>query len=76
MKEMVKMKEVFIKIILTIWNVFIVGLASLAFSIGLKVVVSFIKMIFGKKVDKIDIYGLIETKANKEKGKFIWTKKA
>ena len=49
------MKEVFIKIILTIWNVFIVGLASLAFSIGLKVVVSFVKMIFGKKVDKIDI---------------------
>lgn len=68
------MKEVFIKIILTIWNVFIVGLASLAFSIGLKVIVSFTKMIFGKKVDKIDIYGLIETKANKEKGKFGWKK--
>lgn len=66
------MKEVFIKIGLTIWNVFIVGLASLAFSIGLKVVVSFLKMVFGKKVDRIDIYGLIEARANKEKGKFGW----
>ena len=66
------MKEVFIKIVLTIWNVFIVGLVSLAFSIGLKVVVSFVKMLFGKKVDKIDIYGFIETKANKEKGRLGW----
>ena len=66
------MKEVIIKIILTIWNVFIVGLVSLAFSIGLKIVVSFVKMLFGKKVDKLDIYKFIEAKADKEKGRLGW----
>ena len=70
------MKEVIVKILLTIWNIFIVGAVSLAFSIGLKVVVSFTKMIFGKKVDRIDIYKIIETKANKEKGKITWKRQA
>lgn len=50
---------------------FIVGLTSIAFMIGSKVLVNVAKMIFGKPVNKINVLDLIDIKFGKEKGKLI-----
>lgn len=50
---------------------FIVGLTSIAFMIGSKVLVNVAKMIFGKPVNKINVLDLIDIKFGKEKGKLL-----
>ena len=50
---------------------FIVGLTSIAFMIGSKVLVNVAKIIFGKPVNKVNVLDLIDIKFGKEKGKLI-----
>ena len=50
---------------------FIVGLTSIAFMIGSKVLVNVAKIIFGKPVNKVNVLDLIDIKFGKEKGKLL-----
>ena len=61
-----------VRLVNLVYQSFIVGLTSIAFMIGSKVLVNVAKMIFGKPVNKINVLDLIDIKFGKEKGKLIW----
>ena len=71
-KEMVNMIRLFIvRLVNLAYQSFIVGLTSIAFMIGSKVLVNVAKIIFGKPVNKVNVLDLIDIKFGKEKGKLI-----
>lgn len=71
-KEMINMIRLFIvRLVNLAYQSFIVGLTSIAFMIGSKVLVNVAKIIFGKPVNKVNVLDLIDIKFGKEKGKLI-----
>lgn len=70
-KEMVKMSIIIVRLVNLAYQSFIIGLTSIAFMIGNKILINVVKKIFGKPVTKIDVLDLIDIKFVKEKGKLI-----
>ena len=66
------MSLIIVRLVNLAYQSFIIGLASIAFMIGNKILINVIKKIFGKPVSKIDVLGLIDIKFGKEKGKLLW----
>ena len=66
------MSIIIVRLVNLAYQSFIIGLASIAFMIGNKILINVIKKIFGKPVSKIDVLDLINIKFGKEKGKLIW----
>ena len=61
-------------IITMIFQIFIIGLMVVALKVGFAFMVFSIKMIFGKKAEVPNVFGIVNDEFVKRKGKLKWKK--